>query len=478
MCNTLDSDEFKANLMNTADSHFIQFIKIYIENGATAKAIQERSVILSKFFSTGIVNKAKVMNCESTVWEICMRAWTELFKAECVCHSFLNISLDETVFDLPPCNKRHELENIIFIKTNGYKISLERIAEVIMINDKMFILNAVVQQTNRGNKLHFFADIKRGNLSWYRFDNTIKGISKSKPNQKEISVHMLCYVRASKAEIDYHTDIDNQISKSFSIIQNFHTINYNGTKVIVKNACGPDSLWHIFCHIYVNFPKAIESIKSSDLLLDLANAYKRKDAQMVYKLRIKLLMQNGFKCTYSANEVILDAHSNVEACARMIFTNNFYSGIATRSCKCGETSRKLLLVEIDMQKLKQYGIEKLDSCFAYTKPKSICNVCRNRVKTDTQYSSLVFIDIQPMQSYDGIIELPAHHLNEFPHKIKINSNMYILRGIIEYIPGDVAHFTAHCSKFGIFHEYNDLFSDVRPSVDRKVIAFMLVYTRI
>ncbi|XP_055309670.1 uncharacterized protein LOC129573306, partial [Sitodiplosis mosellana] len=344
MCQMLDINDTKLKVNNIADPDFVQFIENYIKLGVTPKVIQDRNIILSKFFSKGIVSKVKVMNCESTVWEMATKAWTTLFKAQCLCQNFLDIDLDGTLFELPQCNKNHELQNIIFVDAKGEDRLHQRVADVILINDQIFVLNAVVLQSKYRNKVHFFTDIKRGNFVWYRFDNNTHIISKSKLNEKKRLIHMLIYVHAVKAETEVHTEEQND--KPFSIIENFHTCNYNGTRVMVKNACGPDSLLNIFCRVYVTSPNIFRNMESSDLLMELAAAYKNNNRQRVYEFRIKLLMQSGFKCSHvGTNEVHLNAESNVLSSLRMIFTENFYSILRVRSCKCGKRQSKLTSIQ-------------------------------------------------------------------------------------------------------------------------------------
>lgn len=474
MCLTLDKDDFRMKINEIADADFVKFIEDYITLGTAPKVIRDRNLILSKFFTTGIVSKAKVMNCESTVVEITNRIWVTLFKAKCLCQNFLNVSLDNTVLKLPPCNKKHALQNIIFVEANGENMSHQSIPEVLLINEQMFVLNAVVLQSNHGNHIHFFADIKRENFAWYRFDNTTRTISKSKLSEKVRLVHMLCYICCSKPN---HTPTEVRNEEPFEIIKNFSSINYNGINVLVENSCGPDSLLHIFCQIFISSPKLFQCNDMSDLLLDLANAYKAKDAQNVYQLRIKILMQHGFKCKMVLNRIVLDATSNIESCVRMIFSHNFYSAIRTSACKCHQKPVKMTLVGINTSELQLLGIDKLESCLISKnqKSQSICKKCKENVTVETEYSPLIFIDIQPMTKANETFQLPALYLHEFPRQIEIQSKNYKLRGVIEHIHA-TAHFTAHFLKFGIFYEYNDLYNEVKPSTDQKVNAHMLICT--
>lgn len=479
LCRTLDCDDFKNEVLKSADPDFVEFIEAYI-SGLSTKVINMRSVLLAKYFRTGIVNKMKVMCCDSNVWDIGQNIWTSLFKS-CLCQTFLNISIEQTVIELFPCNQMHS-ESFIFILIDESQIL--PIAEAILVNDAVYVLNAVVQSRKHREKLHFIADIKRSNLIWYRFDNKAKLISRTKRIENTKDVHMLCYIHAgSKSKPHIQEPISDA---TISTLQNFHTINFNGMNVSVNNSCGPDSLIHVFCCIYRSNAKLFEILNSNDVLLNFLTAYEANNAEKVYRLRIKLLMESGFKLKHvGENQMELDAHSNIASCFDMMFGRHFYSYQVLSECKCGKSARKITFAEVDMTKLIKHGIEGLNNSFIFHNQKAQstvnCKVCRTKRTSSTEYSPLVFVDIQPIQISNSTLQLPQYSLNEFPVAIQLNSMPYNICAVIEFISGRVrsqAHYTAHILNDGVFQEYNDLHKEVTPSTNQKITAHMLIYTTI
>lgn len=134
-----------------------------------------------------------------------------------------------------------------------------------------------------------------------------------------------------------------------------------------------------FVSLFCRLPNALPDLDSNDLMLKIMEAYKNND-ELVYTLRVKLLLQSGFKLTFATpNEVHLNAESNIDSCLRMMCHQNLYSSKVTRKCKCRETSRNLTTIEINMKDLVSAGIRKLASCLVLKKHidrSKTCKICK------------------------------------------------------------------------------------------------------
>lgn len=477
LCRMLDNEELKTALLETFHPSVVAFFNNYINNETKATLLLSRSFALANFFEVKTENKAKVMDCTSTVNEMGKQMWLSKNKSYCTCKSFINVPLDQYAFELPQCKKEHPLENsLVFVNGNGQEYV--HIADGIMVNDNIFILNAIVKETKRNNKDHFIVVIKRVDSEWYQFDNTASKVNQIARNNSKIAVHMLCYVSGPR-------DIESSLEptpnrEKISIIRNFHTVRINGTNVTVTNSCWPDSILHILCHLFCRYPNALPILDANDLIMKIMNAYKKDDSESIYKLRVKLLLKSGFKLSYQVpNGMTLDAHSNVDSCLDMILSKKIYSIKETRECKCGATTRYLPTIEIDMKKLisAKYGIKKIHECLVIQKAvdrSTKCPVCKKTSKVKTELSPLVFIDIGSMTTADEIYKLPDLTLADIPGVIHINSNIYQLYGVIEFMP-EIVHYTVHCSYKGVFYEYNDLNNDVKRSTREHIEAKILIY---
>lgn len=211
-------------------------------------------------------------------------------------------------------------------------------------------------------------------------------------------------------------------------------------------------------------------------MIDILKAYANDDSENVYKYRVKLLLQKGFKITTNGNEAVLDAKSNIGSALSMICSDDLPSGICSSKCGCGTKSIRLTCIEVDMGKLIEDGIENLNNCFLFDwqTTSSKCKTCRKSINKTMKYSSLVFVDLQPMVSGAVSYILPLISLNELPVSITLSDNKYNLKSVIEFQSGP-DHYIAHCNLNGQFIEYNDLLDDVQQSKGAKMQPHMLLY---
>lgn len=170
-CRASDSEIFKASLLQVLEPGMVIFIENYFKNGAEKQTVASRYHVLLSLYNVGIVNKMKVMNCQSTVTEVLMQMWQGICsKSSNPCHCNVVFNIDEIPDQKNECEKNRELKDLIFVDAKNKKMRPNDIAQVIIINEKVFILYAIVEQIQSKTE-HFVADIRRSNFQWYRFDN-------------------------------------------------------------------------------------------------------------------------------------------------------------------------------------------------------------------------------------------------------------------------------------------------------------------
>lgn len=479
-CRMIDNEMFKDSFMQMVHNSVTEFFTNYVNHRSQTTVLRSRSQALSNLFDISEKDEVKMMDCASTVYEISKRTWLSGTATNCPCKAIIDIPSDQIVFELPQCDKEHKLDDIIvFLNADGREAlavepdgarSLPLISDAIMINDKIFVLNAIVKQTKVDEKNHYIVDIKRSNSKWYRFDNTAYSVKRIEPNDEEISVHMLCYVRdpVNIKQLSQSTSKSNNIS----IIENFHTVKIDGTKIKVINSCVPDSILHILCQVFREMPTHLTNLKPDGSLMNLLKAYISNDGQMVYITRVKLLMQMGFKLTQESAYEQLDAKSRIGWCLQKMLEQNLYSAKVIHTCGCGEKPEIVTIIDIDIKKLCPAGIKEPVSLLASrcNEQSWKCSDCKTVTKTTTELAALVFIGIM---SGNGHIDCS---LKDFPLEIQINSLQYALRGVLEYIQEE-RHFSAHCLLNGKFYEYNDLYEKIETSTEKPIEADVLVFVK-
>lgn len=309
------------------------------------------------------------------------------------------------------------------------------------------------------------------------FDNKAKSISASKfAPRKTKMVHLLGFKQMVSSEIA-RKNLPTH-SKDSKIIKNFHSIDFNGTIITVNNCCSPDAILHCLCNLYAA-DSSIFNVIDSNVILDILKAYANDDISMVYEHRVKLLLQKGFKLTIVDNEVILNAQSNIGSTFSMMCADVLPSGKISYTCDCGTKSTALSLVEIDSDRLNTVGIKNLASCIMLnrqkTRPK--CKTCTKAINKTLEYSSLIFFDLQSILTSTQINKSKLILLSDIPPSMTLNEIGYHLTGVIEFQP-DSNHYTAHCCSIGMFTEFNDIFSEVRPSnQDQEIEPHILIYAK-
>lgn len=476
----IDSEMFKDPFMQMVHNSLTEFFTNYVDHRSQTTVLRSRSQALSNFFDISEKDEVKMMDCASTVYEMGKSTWPSGTAPHCPCKAFIDIPFDQTVFELPQCDKEHKLDDmIVFLNADGREVLAEEsdgapsvplISDAIMINDKIFVLNAIVKQTKVDEKNHYIVDIKRSNSKWYRFDNTAYSVKRIETNDDGTSLHMLCYVRdpVNIKRLPQSTPKSNNLS----IIENFHTVKIDGTKIKVINSCGPDSILHILCQVFCETPTHLTNLRPDGSLMNLLKAYKSNDGQMVYITRVKLLMQMGFKLTQESTYEQLDAKSSIEWCLEKTLEQNLYSAKVIQTCGCGEKPENVTRIHIDIEKLCPAGIKEAVSLLASrcNEQSWKCGDCKTVTKTTTEFAALVTI---------GIVFGNDHTdcpLKDFPLEIQINLSQYALRGVLEYIPEE-GHFSAHCLQNGKFYEYNDLYEKIEPSTEKPIKAAVLVFVK-
>lgn len=263
------------------------------------------------------------------------------------------------------------------------------------------------------------------------------------------------------------------------IIKNFHTFYFHGSYVQVKDSCGPDAIFHCLCSIYDAEPGVFSrsSLWQSSKMLALIKAYIGRNEEEVYEHRIKLLIGSGFKISFD-KEAVINANSNIDSSIRMLCLPYLPSAKVTRICKCGLRDHDLATIEVNMIKLIENGIQRLDTCMdclelSKTRPK--CKDCKGQVNSIVTYSPLIFIGIEPIITNENQYSLPDLKITELPQHINFNSNIYNLQAAIQY-KRDIKHYTAHCLKNGTFLEFDDLNHETKPSTTNNIGIHFLIFT--
>lgn len=471
-CYASDNENFKKEYEAAIGSDMQKFMAEYLKSGATRPTKKNRDLVLSSIFPVQDVNGVKIMNCRSTPLEILGKFWT------CTCNPTLEIDLrSKSYFDIDEtCDTNHDL---VFVDTKDSMMRHSSIPQAILINEKVFSLHSIVERIDYNpEKSHYFIDIKRKNLEWYRIDNTSQSIESSKfASQKEKKIHLLSYSRAT-AEHAKNIDVSVNMNSRLEMIQNFHTFSMNGTKIKVENCCGADSIFHCLVSIYEQKREIFRRYTSADpLVMNILEGFSKKDAIALYSSRIKFLLSKGFEIKpVSSDTFILNAQSNIVSCLEILFLKSFPSVVATKICGCGEQLRSISTLAVNMVNLIESGIAKLDTCFLFNNnSQAICSICKQSKEIKIAYAPIVFIDIQPLMSKRHTLAMPSLILTEIPKNIKLGNRLYQLHSVIEYKGAN--HYTAHCVEDGSFWEYDDTCPIKAKSKQVNRNIHLLVYTR-
>lgn len=510
----VDDDAFKTEIERRMDEDLIFFMKTYLEKGAHESTYTARNTVLLKYFPQTDVRRMKVLDCQSSVVEVLKKVFVESFpsaviKAPCDCTSTkkrnaavlciddseleniengakfdlmntLQAEVCETCQMMQAIDEKTQMNDLIFIDMKDQCVKHTQIPQVILIQNKIFILYSIVESVNiSGNKANYVAHIRRSNQVWYTFDNHLKKISTTKWNDKDKKIHLLCY--CGQPEIPKKKM--KKSSTPLRMIENFHSCKVSGIKINVNNVCGPDTLLHIFCNIYSDARHLFDEKDQKDRILSLIRAFHLGDQEQVYFQRALLLLEKRFESSVvNFSEITVNCDSNIYSTLKLLCSENYPSATIFRTCKCETIVRNLSIIEVDIKMLSSNGIESLSSCIV--NPKSMnqttCSVCARKFRVRTTFADIIFIDIQPIITLiEAPITLPEIKLTLIPQTIELGEKRYRLKGVIEYQPmAGRSHYTSHCLTKNEWIEYNDLLensrlSDINATIQPHMLVFIL-----
>lgn len=503
LCRMVDDDEFKKYVLSSMNETMSNFMNTYIKEGAHKNTYLARNSILMKLYKTESVDGIEVVNCNSTPLENIKRNYTEnLPSAIVTCNCDRKKKSKNTVsvfkwhndgepfdsfnsfreFQCKKCDlnlSEINLGNLVFIDTNDRDMIFSEIPQAILLADRVCILYSIIQNIRQGQCI---THIKRCNQAWYTFDNKIQKVSVAKFSGKKMSVHLLAFTCVSTTKSFNKNKCIKDNSKSFEVIQNFHTYSLNGIKVNVKNVCGPDALFHILSKIYSDNADIFEEKFKNTTLFSLISAFNLIDENAVYHHRTTLLLQKKISFSVqSFNEITIDCDSNIFNAIQMLTLDCLPSSKKNYECaNCGIRARNITVLEINFKMLTGEGINALSSCISLQNEETIskCRDCGQEQKEYNTFSNIVFIDIQPMTTQDERFAMPKMKLKSLPLTIIVAKKSYHLKGVIEFQLNEfgLSHYIAHCYENGEWIAFDDLLRKQQKSSNDYLEPHVLVYT--
>lgn len=290
-----------------------------------------------------------------------------------------------------------------------------------------------------------------------------------KPTMK---IHCVCYWFQPKIENP------TQDKQTIEIISNFHTCDINGMKISVNEACGPDAVLHMLCHI--DLKNVLNDKQSNNTLFSLIRAYNDGDKDQVYRYRALLLIEKAFKLkVISLTEIEINCDSNVFSTFQMLLSDHFASVISTRICDCGSTTKKTSIIEIDVELFIRNGFANHSECFLLKSRsrKNKCLKCNINQIINNEYSNLLSVDVQPVSGCERSMSLPKMTFNSIPSQIAVNQISYELVAIIEY-KANLKHYIAHVNKNAEWIAYDDTSTQANKSnVNATIKPHLLVFKK-
>lgn len=482
-----EDESAKISFVEWADDEERSFVQNYFKRGAVQQTYLARNKVLHKFVNHENVNDMKVLDCSSlttnyVIKHIVAPIWPSIVREEsCQCDTikkgvdFLDIASgifeQKNQFDLSPsiinCDTCYEskqivdvFNNIVYIDTvQAHTINFEEIPKAICLNNSVFCLIALVVEVSScdGSK-HFISHVKRGN-NWYVFDNTSNAVAKSKIEKKNIKPHLLVYSK-------HYLKVTNELMignlDDIKVLKNFHEVTESEKKFRLINVCGPDSFFHAFICLYVEFPHLFKKIRTDEKILLFLNAYAQKDMKTVYKYRLDLL-KNIFPIKIKQFFEI-NCDSNAYNVVKDLFMHLFPTAVMKCSCS---SSFLIPFVDINYDHLFRQGLKNLQNCLYKTHRK--CEKCK--IEMNIEYQNILFIDIQPLNG-KAII----NQIHEFPTEIQLENSLLQLKSIIEYCNG---HYVAHCHrKDNTWYRFDDLSETVSISQRAQyIVPHILIYIK-
>lgn len=453
----VDQPYLKAKGLETADDDMKEFIASYFMNGAVNSTYKARTKVLSKAFNIQNIKNLKTLDCTSTVLNAADKIFENSFKNfivehQCDCFEYGNKVLTIDLNDLKrpikmtaictscEANANIKANDIMFINGNNIRMKFNEIPNAVFLAEKIYCLLAIVELKSDTSKEHYVANISRCNQKWYIFDSNNPKVQATNFKEREIVVHLICYAVSKKTSTDSQVLV-NEPDRKIEIIQNFHNYHLNGTEIRVEMACGPDSLLHCLCQIYLENSTYFLAGNTNEWLMLVMESYAQNDVEKLYYARVKLLLEKGFKFSANLNGIAtIQCTSNISSVLQML---EMRSSTVKQSCQCGTKFRDTTSIEVDLKTFKEEAI------LSHTE-RSVCAQCKHTKIKEAKFENIIYIDTQASTEI-----IP---LSNVPQTIKLNEANYRIAGAIEYQPSKTqqSHYVAHYKHNGVWIEYDDL----------------------
>lgn len=193
-----------------------------------------------------------------------------------------------------------------------------------------------------------------------------------------------------------------------------------------------------------------------------------------YKLRAKILMSiDNFKTQIDRNNVTVDCLSSIGNVAQYIFKDDpSYTEIKSCVVCSNIIIRQSVLVPINVNTIINGGYCELATAISEGMPNNRSVCCKQRMNINIKYGKQIFIECDTIDDIEK-----EHSLVEFPPKIQISDNLFLLAGTVARY-GDIenGHYVGYSYQGFQWIEFDDLKKNTRNSTkEYKIKPHLLIY---
>lgn len=247
-------------------------------------------------------------------------------------------------------------------------------------------------------------------------------------------------------------------------------------RIAVINTCGFDSIASIIASACINeYYKNNVETSDTNIMQFIKCFLKNGCSQNTYKLRAEMLMTvDNFKTQIDRNNITINCLSSIGNVAQYVFKSNpSYTEIKNCVICSNIIMRQSVLVPININIIIEHGYCELATAVSEGMPnnRSIC--CKQRMDRNIKYGKQIFIECDAM---DNDIE-KEHFLAEFPPKIQVGDNSFLLAGIVARY-GDVenGHYVGYSYQESQWIEFNDLVRHTKNKTKKyKIKPHLIIY---
>lgn len=267
----------------------------------------------------------------------------------------------------------------------------------------------------------------------------------------------------------------------------------DGKSVIATQTCAFDAMLHLLASSIATikcYKNKITSLENQTINLAISILQSGKIKQFHYDERFKILKDlplfRQAITNYSSTIIKLNANCNVGHLITYLF-QNAPSCRLTTVCPCGYLRRRQsieLNINIDVLLYKglQYMQDAIDDGLANGLTTLKCRKCLANTRENIEYGPHVFIDTSTFTDdrYVKTVSMVEHNLAAIAKHIKLNSQTYILTGVVHYIrasDGNVnnGHYVAYARCGPYWYEYDDTKKKRGIATEKKKITPHLIF---